>query len=124
MGGQVLTIETDNISLRGKQPAQRDEGLWALVPLKSLEGAKQRLKNCLGADREGFTLAMFKDVLAALCESKEVSFIAVVTDDPRVAAIADLDGLLVVDEFESKGLNGALERGREAIRRLGGRPGL
>ena len=71
-----------------------DKDLWALVPVKALEGAKQRLKNCLGADREGFTIAMLKDVLAALSESKEVSHITVVTDDPRVAAIAKQGGLV------------------------------
>ncbi len=100
--------------------SRQEKKLWALVPVKALEGAKQRLKNCLGADREGFTIAMLKDVLAALSESKEVSHIAVVTDDPRVAAIAKQGGLVVVDEIESKGMNEALELGREAIRRMGG----
>jgi len=120
MGGQVFNIETDNRSLPGQQVAPRDEGLWALVPVKALASAKQRLKKCLGADREGFTVAMLKDVLAALCESKEVSHIAVVTDDPRVAVIAKQGGLLVIEEVESKGLNEALELGRETIRRMGG----
>ena len=100
--------------------AKRDEGLWALVPVKALDGAKQRLQNCLGADRIGFTVAMLKDVLAALSESKEVSHIAVVTDDTRVAAIAKQGGLVVVEEVKSKGLNEALELGRDAIRRMGG----
>ncbi len=120
MSGQVFNIETENMSLLGKQVAPRDEGLWALVPVKALQGAKQRLKKYLGADREGFTVAMLNDVLAALCESKEVSHIAVVTDDPRVAAIAEQGGLVVVEEVESKGLNEALELGRETIRQLGG----
>ena len=116
MGGQVFNIETDNRSLPAQQFAQRDEGLWALVPVKALEGANYRLKKCLGADREGFTVAMLKDVLAALGESKQVSHIAVVTGDPRVAAIAKQGGLVVIEEVESKGLNEALELGRDAIR--------
>ena len=120
MGGQVFNIKTEHMPLRGQQVAQRDEGLWALVPVKALAGANQRLKKCLGADREGFTVAMFKDVLAALCESKKVSHIAVVTGDPRVAAIAKQGGLVVIEEVESKGLNEALELGRDAIRRMGG----
>ena len=120
MGGQVFNIETENMSLPGQQVAPQDESLWALVPVKALQGAKQRLKKYLGADREGFTVAMLNDVLAALCESKEVSHIAVVTDDPRVAAIAKQGDLVMVEEVESKGLNEALELGRETIRQLGG----
>jgi 2-phospho-L-lactate guanylyltransferase len=98
----------------------QDEDLWALVPVKALERAKQRLKNCMGENRAGLTVAMLKDVLAALSESKEVSHIVVVTDDARVAAITEQGGLLVVDEVESKGMNEALELGRDAIRRMGG----
>jgi len=108
------------MSLPKRQVTAGDEGLWALVPVKVLEGAKQRLQNRLGADREEFTVAMLKDVLAALAESKEVSHIAVVTHDRRVAAIANQCGLLVVDEDESKGLNEALELGRDTIMRMGG----
>jgi 2-phospho-L-lactate guanylyltransferase (CobY/MobA/RfbA family) len=97
-----------------------DKGLWALVPVKALEKAKHRLKNCLGADRADFTVAMLNDVLAALSESKEITHIAVVTDDPRVAAITRQRGLNLVEEVGSKGMNQALELGRDAIRRMGG----
>lgn len=98
----------------------QDKDLWALVPVKALERAKHRLKNCMGEHRAGLTVAMLKDVLAALSESKEVSHIVVVTDDARVAAITEQGGLLVVDEVESKGMIEALDLGREAIRRMGG----
>ena len=120
MTGQAFNIETENMSLRGHQVANRDEGLWALVPVKVLAGAKQRLKDCLGEDREGFTVAMLKDVLAALADSKEVSQVVVVTADDRVAAIAEQGGLLVVDENGSKGMNAAIDLGVEAIRKRGG----
>jgi len=119
MSGQAFSIETEDMSLRGQRLANRDKGLWALIPVKALTGAKQRLKDCLGADREGFTVAMLKDVLAALADSKEVSQVVVVTPDPRVAAIAERRGLLVVDENGSIGMNAAIDLGVEAIRNRG-----
>lgn len=120
MSGQAFSLESGNMSLRGHQVANRDEGLWALVPVKALAGAKQRLKECLGEDREGFSVAMLKDVLAALADSKEVAQVVVVTADDRVAAIAEQGGLLVVDENGSKGMNAAIDLGVEAIRKRGG----
>ena len=120
MSGQIFSIETDNIPLRGSRVTKRDADLWALIPVKDLGSAKQRLRKYLGADRKAFTVAMLKDVLAALVESKEISQTAVVTADPRVAAIAKQAGAQVVDEVETKGMNEALELGFDAIRRMGG----
>jgi 2-phospho-L-lactate guanylyltransferase len=120
MSGQNFSIKTENMSLHGRQPVKRDRGLWALVPVKDLSSAKQRLQDCLGADREGFTVAMLKDVLTALADSKEVTQVVVVTADSRVAAIADQGDVLVVDENGSKGMNAAIDLGVKAIRNMGG----
>lgn len=98
-----------------------DKELWALVPVKSLARTKQRLKASLGNDRPGLTQAMLKDVLNALVRSREITRIAVVTDDPRVSGIAESRGAQVVDEVEAKGMIEALELGIAAIRRWGGR---
>jgi len=98
----------------------QDEKLWALVPVKSLNRAKQRLKSCIGPDRPGLTIAMLKDVLDALVRSREITRIAVVTADLRVSAIADSRGILIVDEPEAKGMIEALELGIDAIGRIGG----
>lgn len=98
----------------------RDESLWALVPIKNLADSKQRLKVSLGTDREAFTIAMYKDVLAALSASEEISTIVVVTGDPRLAAIAKRRKLLVVEENGSIGLNRAIALGIDEIKRHGG----
>ncbi len=121
MSAQVFSSENGSVSLQGRPHAKRSADLWALVPVKSLNVAKQRLKNRLGADRGGLALAMLKDVLAALCRSNEVSHIVLVTADPRVAAIAEQDGAIVVEEEGSNGMIKALERGLDAIRQMGGR---
>lgn len=97
------------------------EDLWALVPAKKLAEAKQRLTSCLGAQREALTIAMFKDVIAALNASKEVSRIVVVTADPQLAAIAKQQDILVLEENGSIGLNQAIDLGINEIRKLGGR---
>ena len=108
------------MSLHGRQSDKRDRGLWALVPVKPLGRAQPRLPGCLGADREGFAVAMLKDVLAALADSNEVTQVVVVTNDPRVAAIVGKWDMLVVDEKGSKGMNAAIEQGVKAIRNMGG----
>ena len=96
------------------------ESRWALVPVKSLTWAKQRLKTCLGPSRADLTIAMLKDVLAALANSREIAQLAVVTADPRVADIAAARGALVIDEVETRGMNEALELGIDVIRGMGG----
>jgi len=98
-----------------------DENLWALVPVKALTVAKQRLQRYLGAAREDFALAMLNDVLCALVASKTISRIAIVTADERVAELAQRRGLLLVKETGSCDMNAAIALGVEAIRQNGGR---
>ena len=46
-------------------------GIWAVVPVKETEGAKQRLAAALSpAQRRTLVLTMLEDVLAALAEVK------------------------------------------------------
>lgn len=96
------------------------EKLWALVPVKSLQRSKQRLKSCLGADRSGLAFAMLRDVLNALLQSRSVTDIAVVTADRRVANLAVDKSAMVVDEVEPMGMNEALELGIDEIMQSGG----
>ena len=45
--------------------------MWAIVPIKTFEMAKQRLANVLSAsERKSLMLAMARDVLTALSRSK------------------------------------------------------
>jgi len=105
---------------RVKQQASNGNGvLWALIPVKNLAAAKQRLKDRLGLHREEFVLAMLSDVLAAVADSRAIAGTAVVTSDPRVATLAAEQGLTVVEERGSEGLNAAIDQGVAAIRRMG-----
>lgn len=63
--------------------------MWAIVPLKSLEAAKQRLAGMLSAaERRNLMLAMARDVLAALCQSKRLTGILIVSRAPEADALA------------------------------------
>jgi 2-phospho-L-lactate guanylyltransferase len=94
-------------------------GLWALIPVKNLAIAKQRLRDRLGDHREEFAKAMLADVLAAVADSRAIAGTVVVTADPAVIAVATQSGLTVVKEHGSEGLNAAIDQGVEAIRRMG-----
>ena len=93
---------------------------WALVPVKSWGSAKRRLEPCLGDQRSNFSVAMLKDVLNALIESREIGNIAVVTADSEVKTLVEELGMLVITENGSRGLNSAIGQGIDGIRKLGG----
>ena len=99
----------------------RKASRWALVPVKVLGDAKQRLDAALGADRRGITLAMLNDVLRAVAAGSRVEQIAVVTADPDVASVAVGYGAVVIDEIEALGMNAAIKLGVEQVRQLSGR---
>jgi len=120
MDGQAISIGSGEHGFAGEQAPGEPAALWAVIPVKNLASAKQRLKDCLGPRREDFTLAMLEDVLAAVADSKAVAGTVVVTSDPKVADLAAEQGFVVAGEQGYDGLNAAIERGVSAVRRLGG----
>jgi 2-phospho-L-lactate/phosphoenolpyruvate guanylyltransferase len=84
--------------LRAGRPAERsgadlgltmDRSLWAVVPVKDLQHAKQRLAGALSADeRQALFAAMLEDVLDALAASQRLAGILVVTRDPQAQDLA------------------------------------
>lgn len=87
----------------------KEKAFWAVVPLKSLRGAKKRLAGLLDEDeREAFVTAMARDVLAALSETTGVDGIMVVSDDTAVTAVALEYGAHVSPEGDQKGLSAAV----------------
>ena len=88
--------------------------LCAVVPVKEVAQAKQRLAGVLSASqREQLALAMFEDLLVAL--SSELSDILVVTVDPAAIALATRFGARVTPEGARDGHTGAVTT---AARRL------
>jgi 2-phospho-L-lactate guanylyltransferase len=84
-------------------------GVWAVVPVKELDRAKQRLAPLLpSAQRRALMLAMVEDVLAALAAAPGLAGIAVVTIDAAAAAVAAGYRARVIAEGARDGHSGAV----------------
>ncbi len=76
----------------------------ALLPVKSLSSAKQRLAGFLSAEqREILARTMFEEVLATIRTVRGLDLIAVATSDPFVISHARSSGVEVFGELEQLG---------------------
>ncbi len=86
--------------------------MWALVPLKRLDDAKQRLAGFLTpGQRIGLSRAMVTDVLTSLSQTKALAGVVLVSPDPNVKALAEKFrcDYLLESELGVSSLNGAIE---------------
>jgi len=80
----------------------------AVVPIKTLSAAKQRLAGALATGaRQSLAQAMFSDVLAALRRSQQVEAIAVVTADVVANAVAHGERVTVLPDERQDGQSAA-----------------
>jgi 2-phospho-L-lactate/phosphoenolpyruvate guanylyltransferase len=80
----------------------------AVVPIKTLSAAKQRLSGALASGaRQSLAQAMFSDVLAALRRSQRVEAIAVVTADVVATAVAHGERVTVLPDDRQDGQSAA-----------------
>jgi FO synthase len=102
------------------QDVKRDfaGGTWAVVPIKRLAVAKQRLAAVLAERREELAYLLACRTLDVLCGSRRFGGIIVVGPDPRVAAAALARGARVIDDGD-RPLNEACTLGLEGARRAG-----
>jgi len=85
-------------------------GLWALVPLKRLAEAKQRLAPVLEpAPRMELMLSMAADVLAALVQIEAIERVLIVSEDPAAKQLALDAGVEWFQVPRGGGLNSDLE---------------
>ena len=81
---------------------------WAIVPVKSLADAKQRLARVLPLRaRRRLMLTMLQDVLAVLRQVEPLQLVLVVTPDTHAAEVAEDFGARVLHETESRGHSAA-----------------
>jgi 2-phospho-L-lactate guanylyltransferase len=75
--------------------------IFAILPVKSPQNSKQRLKEFLGIEqRETLARMLYAQTLAALCQASGIDRVAVVTCDAEIAAHARRSGALVFEENE------------------------
>ncbi len=80
----------------------------AVVPIKDLSSAKQRLADALaGGARSSLVQAMFADVLGSLRRAAAVDAIVAVTSDVGAESIARGDGVLVLADSHRSGQSDA-----------------
>jgi 2-phospho-L-lactate guanylyltransferase len=90
--------------------------LWAVVPVKDLQHAKQRLAGVLGeGERRALFRAMLEDVLSALSASEGLAGILVVTRDPDARRLATSYGARVLVEPANRGHTAASTLGAQTL---------
>ena len=95
-------------------------GLWAVVPVKELEGAKQRLSSALSPDeRRLLATTMFEDVLEAVSAVSDLAGVLVVTVDPVATSLASRYGARVVTDGAREGHTGAVTTAARLLIREG-----
>jgi 2-phospho-L-lactate guanylyltransferase len=83
--------------------------VWAAVPVKAFNGAKQRTGSVLTpVQRRALAATMLEDVLAALAGATRLAGILVNTIDPVAASLAERYGARVVTEGALDGHTGAV----------------
>ena len=82
---------------------------WAILPVKEMAGAKQRLAPLLSPEeRIGLMQVMLRDVLAALSAARGLAGIALVTLDPWAEELAQQHGARIITAGAREGHTGAV----------------
>lgn len=96
--------------------AEKPSDIWAVVPVKRLSRAKQRLAPVLSQnERAKLARTMLHEVLTTLCATSELAGIVVVTGDPMVANLATLFDARVVHDGAEAGINAAVQLGLKTL---------
>lgn len=89
--------------------------LYAVLPIKQLSLAKQRLSGVLtDSERQALFQAMLEDVLSLLQSYSEIAQVLIVSRDPLVKLLADKYRCVYIEET-GKGLNQAVQQGLAAL---------
>ena len=97
-----------------------DGDIWAVVPVKELDGAKQRLAALLPPEqRAALAEIMAREVLETIAAARGLAGILVVTLDPAITAFATRLGARIVTEGAREGHTGSVMAGARLLLREG-----
>src|SRR5260370_22024885 len=97
---------------------------WAVVPVKELDRAKERLSPRLSSERRrALMLAMREDVLAALAATPGLAGIAAVTLDPAARRLATNYDCRIIETGARDGHTGAVAAAGRLLAQEG-KPGM
>jgi 2-phospho-L-lactate/phosphoenolpyruvate guanylyltransferase len=97
-----------------------NDRVWAVVPVKDIKDAKQRLASVLVPhERAALFRAMLHDVLSALSAAKGLAGIVLVTRDPEAIELARQYGASVLLERANQGQTAAVSAGAQALAQQG-----
>lgn len=92
--------------------------VWAVLPVKRLDLAKQRLAPVLsGAERTALARAMLHDVLTTLAATPELRGIVVVSGDRIAEELAKRFAARVANDLSETGVNDAIRQGMKLLQR-------
>ena len=90
--------------------------MWCIIPIKSLNQAKHRLKHVLyPEERQDFFKAMFEDVLSTMMSVPDFEKVAVATVCPAACIIAKKYGAIVLSTSQDEGQTAAVERSAKIL---------
>jgi 2-phospho-L-lactate guanylyltransferase len=94
--------------------------IWAVVPVKEMTGAKQRLAGVLTEEqRRALAAAMLEDVLEVLVSIPTLAGIVIVTVDPQATLLAQRVGARVFTDAARDGHTGAVTAAARVLAREG-----
>jgi 2-phospho-L-lactate guanylyltransferase len=92
--------------------------IWAIVPVKPLAHGKSRLSSVLNTDeRMSLNIRLLKKTLETISNVPEIEKTLIVTNDPEVVKITQLFHFDVCIEENECGMNRALDRGIDILKR-------
>jgi 2-phospho-L-lactate guanylyltransferase len=96
-------------------------GIWAVVPVKEFEGAKQRLSSALRPEeRRVLATTMLEDVLDAVSAVQELAGVLLVTVDPAATSLATRYSARIVTDGARDGHTSAVTAAARLLVREGG----
>ena len=96
------------------------DDVWAIVPIKELDGAKQRLAPLLSpAQRRALIEVMMGEVLEAVTAAIGLAGVMVITVDPQATALAVRLGARVVGDGARDGHTGSVTAGLRLLAKEG-----